>query len=371
VDTQELRDLLSLDRDDPTPLYHQIERQLAGLIERGTLEPGARIPGDVEMSQTLDVNSRTVRHALARLVAKGLIHRVRRSGTFVSASRPPARDTIAFFYFAENALAMTQRAEAIQQYAARHGADFKMVAFPKDFYEKVDLLEEARRMGLRGLIAVPLGNEACKRNLLRLEAAGFPYVRLGNTYFTGQLKAPLVCGDFPRAVRFAMQYLWAFGHRRIGFIVNTHLGEYQQEYSEFSRSFGPFPERWKLALDYDGTLEMLAKLPTDEILDAYLRDNPELTAVCTTVLGQKLAVIARSKGRRIPDTFSIVSLATAPAPGGLPLTSMRVSIRPMGESAAHKLFEIIHRGPPAQEEIIQIPLDLIEGESVAAPPIGR
>ena len=359
---------ISLNRDDPVPLYHQLEQQLLRLIERGELRPGDRIPGDVPLSAGLKLNNRTVRQALSRLAARGLIRRVRRAGTFVNEPRRAARDTIGFFYFAENAMKMSERAEAVQQYAASQGADFKMVAFSKDFYERVDLLDEATRMGLKGLITVPLLDAACKRNLLRLENAGFPYVRLGNPHYIGELKAPLVRGDWVRAMRDSVDYLRAYGHRRIG-LTTLGLPEAAElkAYDACMSDEASYQDRWKLVIPSDGTLEMMNELPLTAMLQAYLTANPDVTAICSTSLGRRLAAIAPSLGRQVPQSLSLLNFGLNTLAGNIALTTMLSPIRPMGEAAAYKLFDIMRHGPPAREEIINIPLQLVEGESVAPP----
>ncbi|HOM43148.1 MAG TPA: GntR family transcriptional regulator, partial [Bacillota bacterium] len=46
----------SLDREDPRPLYHQLERGLRQMIEQGNIESGDRLPNDVELSNILGIS---------------------------------------------------------------------------------------------------------------------------------------------------------------------------------------------------------------------------------------------------------------------------------------------------------------------------
>jgi GntR family transcriptional regulator len=75
--------LARLAQDSPVPLYHQIEVDLRQLISRGTLKPDDLLPPEHELCKGYGVGRHTVRMALARLTADGLIERQAGRGTFV------------------------------------------------------------------------------------------------------------------------------------------------------------------------------------------------------------------------------------------------------------------------------------------------
>ncbi len=76
-----------LDRDSALPLYHQVKQLLLSRMRAEDLAPGARVPGDHELSRTLQVSRGVVRQALAELEDEGLIERVKGRGTFVAPPR--------------------------------------------------------------------------------------------------------------------------------------------------------------------------------------------------------------------------------------------------------------------------------------------
>ena len=76
-----------LDRDSSLPLYHQVKQLLLGRMRAEDLPPGARVPGDHELSRTLRVSRSVVRQALAELEDEGLVERVKGRGTFVAPPR--------------------------------------------------------------------------------------------------------------------------------------------------------------------------------------------------------------------------------------------------------------------------------------------
>jgi GntR family transcriptional regulator len=88
--------MTSLRRDQPVPLYYQIEVALRRAIEGGRLSNG-RLPTEEELVGQYQVSRMTVRAALRRLEEDGLIERHRARGTFVRADamakivRHPAR----------------------------------------------------------------------------------------------------------------------------------------------------------------------------------------------------------------------------------------------------------------------------------------
>jgi GntR family phosphonate transport system transcriptional regulator len=64
-------------------LWREIAETLAGEIGRGHAA-GGRLPTEVELAARFGVNRHTVRHALADLAARGLVHARRGAGVFVT-----------------------------------------------------------------------------------------------------------------------------------------------------------------------------------------------------------------------------------------------------------------------------------------------
>lgn len=75
-----------LDKNDFTPLYIQLHRQLRLKIVNGEYKQGEAIPSETEMMKLFDTTRGTIRKALSLLVNEGLVHQVRGKGTFVRLS---------------------------------------------------------------------------------------------------------------------------------------------------------------------------------------------------------------------------------------------------------------------------------------------
>ncbi len=61
-----------------------IEQQLEFLILEGTLRPGEKLPPERELAKQFDVSRPSLREAIQRLEAKGLLLRRQGGGTFCS-----------------------------------------------------------------------------------------------------------------------------------------------------------------------------------------------------------------------------------------------------------------------------------------------
>src|SRR5262249_30208111 len=70
-------------RHSPMPLHHQIKVAVLEGVEQGWLEPGAQLPRERELAQTLGVSLAPVRQAMADLTREGYVERIRGRGSFV------------------------------------------------------------------------------------------------------------------------------------------------------------------------------------------------------------------------------------------------------------------------------------------------
>jgi len=89
---------VSVDRDSPVPLYHQLAQQLAKAIEDGELKPGDPFEKEMSLAERLDMSRPTVRRSIAELVAKGLLVRRRGVGTTVAHAAVHRRNELTSLY---------------------------------------------------------------------------------------------------------------------------------------------------------------------------------------------------------------------------------------------------------------------------------
>lgn len=75
----------------PQPLYIQISNQITETILSGDMEPGDRLPTEIELANQFDVSKTVVREAIKILHAKGLVEVAPRRGIIVT---KPGIDTL-------------------------------------------------------------------------------------------------------------------------------------------------------------------------------------------------------------------------------------------------------------------------------------
>ena len=79
---------MTLNPADPRPLYQQLAAQLRERINSGELLPGAQMPTEAELMEQHQASRNTVRLALGRLRAEGLLTSRQGKGSFVRAEGP-------------------------------------------------------------------------------------------------------------------------------------------------------------------------------------------------------------------------------------------------------------------------------------------
>jgi len=125
-----------VNRHSPLPLYRQVASAIEDEIASGAIEPGEKLPGELELAERYDVNRLTVRSALAELGQRGLIHTVHGRGSYVSA--PAIRHDISGHREASLTRAMRERGHLVTQ---------RLLNVRND-----DSAEIARALGTRGRV---------------------------------------------------------------------------------------------------------------------------------------------------------------------------------------------------------------------------
>jgi GntR family transcriptional regulator, frlABCD operon transcriptional regulator len=91
-----IMNILSLDLLSTEPLYVQLKRSIRDAIVNKHLKHMERLPTEAEMRSIFGISTTVVRRAYDALVEKGLIIRIKGSGTYVN-QRPPLRLSLPLF----------------------------------------------------------------------------------------------------------------------------------------------------------------------------------------------------------------------------------------------------------------------------------
>ena len=73
-----------IEKNNPKPLYAQLEELIRTNIDNGTWKPQTAIPSESELCKAFDLSRMTIRTACQNLVQEGALYRVPGKGTFVS-----------------------------------------------------------------------------------------------------------------------------------------------------------------------------------------------------------------------------------------------------------------------------------------------
>lgn len=83
--------MISIDSQDATPIYAQLERALRAAIATGRMQPGDQLPTVRQLAVELRVNANTVARVYAELERAGVIETRRGVGSFINATPAEAR----------------------------------------------------------------------------------------------------------------------------------------------------------------------------------------------------------------------------------------------------------------------------------------
>lgn len=75
---------IQLSKENPAPIYHQIEEQMKALIASGQLPAGTLLPSIRSLSKDLEVSVITTRRAYQNLEYEGFIRTAQGKGTYVA-----------------------------------------------------------------------------------------------------------------------------------------------------------------------------------------------------------------------------------------------------------------------------------------------
>ena len=89
---------VTIDRDSPVPLYHQVAEQLSAAITNGHLQPGDPFENEVALAERLRLSRPTVRRAIQEMVDQGLVVRRRGLGTTIANRKVHRRAELTSLY---------------------------------------------------------------------------------------------------------------------------------------------------------------------------------------------------------------------------------------------------------------------------------
>lgn len=130
--------MFTVNSNDPTPIYAQLDRSIRAAIAQGKLAVGDRLPTVRQLAVDLRVNANTVAKVYAELERSGVLATQRGVGTFVLASPPSSTQPKA-------AAARRERERQLRPLVERLLADASAIGVSlPDILEYLEGLESSR-----------------------------------------------------------------------------------------------------------------------------------------------------------------------------------------------------------------------------------
>lgn len=311
------------------PLYTQIRDYLYDRIRKGDWKHDDRLPSEKELAEQFKVSRVTVKNALSELMDKGLVYRIQGKGSFVSSNRggepqlykSPTTDKmgscIAFLIPRLESTFSAGLVRGVEE--ACRAAGMKMIlGITNDSQEEeTRQIGEMMQLGVEGIIIFPVDGEAYNEEILKLTISNYPLVLI-DRYFRG-IETNNVCTDNFTAAFDLTNHLIQEGHRNIGVIstnpkwttsIEDRLDGYEKALSDAQI---PINRQFRLDhFDPDAMNLIVREGVMDEQiqreLQAFLRANPEITAIFATniAVGISLILAAKENGLQLPEQLSVV-----------------------------------------------------------------
>lgn len=353
------------------PLYLKIFDHLKKEILSNTLQPGERLPTEMELAELFGVSRITSKRALEELEKEGLIYRKRGQGSFALSTKDRKKDNLG------NLISMIlptdntggRRIEYIRgatDYLNQEGYYLSIHTTFDDPDKEKEYLMQLSRNGVKGIIYYP-SNQRNFDILCSLSVEEFPIVLIDKKIQSLPLSS--VASNNIDGGYQAVSHLIQLGHRRIAYIAYVML----EDLSSVKERFLGYCKALKdndIPIDLDivrapiGGSEKSGKLR--QVIDDLIRRD--ITAIFTEhdYLAIGVARTLSSMNIRIPEQVSVVGFDNVEILDhlDLKLTTIDQDFYSIGEKAAKLLLRYIRNGKYEYEEE-SIPVRLILRESTA------
>ena len=336
-----------------------VVRELRRRISAGTYAGDTVLPGERRLAEEFGVGRRSVRAALSKLAAGGLITRRHGQSTRVSAVPKllaKQRIGVAFSMAMQQGLEGRHILQGIQDGLDRLKCDFDLlpiVFHARDFVgdslrivRSDDVLELSERYG--ALIFVEMTRQL-REPVLEMSRQGVLTV-IANLEADADLTATWV--DHVKPTRRAVEILAGFGHHRIAF-VGSESGP--QFYALAEAAFRRSLKDGGIAVDDSLIVNAKVTNPLDSYLAARrlfsLPDPPTAVVAARDILAMGVCRAIEETGARVGYEVSVIGFDDVTWPHPEPfLTTFREPCYEMGAVAAELLVDHLVNGPCPPEK---------------------
>ena len=337
-----------------------------------TLAPGSRLPTEKQLSKSLSVGQVTLRSALARLEAEGLVERVRSRGTFVT-ERGRRRTFLLIQPDGTENLETPSRyiAAGLAEEAEKRSVVLEIC--PESLFVSFSAEERREIIHSRSISGIVL--ETGHRRISEKVAAAVKELNLpvvvphgiSNDVEWGFLTLKT---DEKSAFKEAYSYLKRHGHKRIASLFLQLPGENSNELRGFSPDeLKAFFVSEKLE---DSCLLVAQLLNSSEDIRLQVKNWMELPEPPTAIVchsdrvAMRVYGACRELGIKIPQALSVMGYCNYPGGQLLlpPLTTIDTNLKNCAKLALEQLLDAASWFPAGKNKTVFTPHTLIERGSV-------
>lgn len=337
-----------------TRKYLHVAEQLRTTIADGVWAPGARLPVERELADSLSVSINTLRRAVGDLVSEGLVQRRQGAGTFVTSTpaRPdePSRRRLVGVLVPSTTYYYPRVVDGIQRVLRDAGVGIVLASSKYDLGTERDELRAMLDSAVQGLLLVPNLHlmDDPQAHVDSLRELPLPYALVERTppAPAPDDPTPYVSTDHAGGVHLAVRHLREHGHRRIGLLGRELTGTSAVVAAGFDRAAE------LLGVEVvEGAVARREEWTADEIT-AYVRRCAAAGVTAVFCHGDRdaaaLVVEARRQGMSVPDDLAVVAYDDEVAEvGDLPLTAVSPPKLEVGALAAQILLHRMDAGADA------------------------
>ncbi len=315
-----------------------------------------KIPGERVYAQQLGISYMTARKAVESLVAKGLLYKIPKKGTYVSGQRTTRRKTKNIGYFLDSSIKQGLSSpyyalifDAIEKEAAKKG--YSLIYFS-------DASESGIKSTMEKLDGVIVSCFPRIEELLHKLKAHAPVICIDNG--SADESIPSVTIDNKNAVSEAISHLISLGHHRIGFITGLDDSKVGRDrYNGYLSALSDHGLNVETDLVYKG--DYTFKTGSDAA-DYFLSLDRLPTAIMCANDTMAIGAIKeiKSLGHNVPDDISImgfddIAVASQMSPA---LTTVAAPVKELAKQCVIMLSKIIDGTEPDNMHI-SIPARLV------------
>lgn len=328
--------------------YIEVVEWIQKQIETKALLPGAKINSENELSEMFHLSRQTIRHAIGLLEEKGILVRVKGSGTYINVNVGSAiteRTRIALVTTYVNSYIFPKTIQGIENVLSERGYSVQ-ISFTNNMVERERMILEdlISKNEVAGIIMEPTRSGLPNPNLdlyQELKKLRIPMIFI-NSYYK-ELDIPHVSLNDRLVAKKATKYLIDAGHKKIGAILKLDDGQGHRRYTGF----------------YEAMNEAGLSIEDESIVWVDTFDVQNLTkskdyivgrlSSCTAVLcyndqvAYDFITLLQGVGLSVPEDISVIGIDGSELTnmGDVKITSLPHPIDKLGEKAALNLVEMI------------------------------